>query len=274
MAVNNFLIFDPTSTNIEDQATYAADSRRLNGVAPGTASSLLANKTWRQSSAIAAVIGQFVVDIAALDMIDDGTTATLLANFEAALKQFFFNSHGSVYFQTPGSFTWTCPANVTKVYAEVWGAGGAGNGGTGGSGGGGGYAAGWVTVVPGTVYNFTVGTGGAISGGNGTASTIFTLTGGGGGGGSTGAGVPGSGSGGTINLSGGFGTDLDATGSYVLGAAGTAIGGSSPRGGSGGNVNAAGAVAGAIAPGGGGGANSANAGYAGAGANGAISLIW
>ena len=53
MPTNDFLVWDPNSVNIEPQATYAADTARLNGVSSGTASSSLANKVWRQASAIA-----------------------------------------------------------------------------------------------------------------------------------------------------------------------------------------------------------------------------
>lgn len=77
-------------------------------------------------------------------------------------------------FTTAGTFSggsgWLCPDGVTQIFVEVWGAGGSGaNGSTSsnGSGGGGGeYAAGYVTVVPGVYYTFTVGAGGASVNGN------------------------------------------------------------------------------------------------------------
>jgi hypothetical protein len=84
---------------------------------------------------------------------------------------------------TAGAGTWTCPAGVTSVFAECWGAGGSGatgSGSTNGAGGGGGeYAAGYVTVVPLAVYNLSVGAGGAaVTGsalsGNDGASSWFT----------------------------------------------------------------------------------------------------
>ena len=69
-------------------------------------------------------------------------------------------------FSTPGSFTWTCPANVTQVVVDCWGGGGGGgnsanntiNGGSGG--GGGAYAKKTFSVVPGNAYYLTVGGGG------------------------------------------------------------------------------------------------------------------
>jgi hyaluronate lyase len=67
------------------------------------------------------------------------------------------------------STTWTCPANVTAVQVECWGAGGAGGSGSkpvsgnafGGGGAGGSYAKkNSVSVVPGTSYTISIGAGG------------------------------------------------------------------------------------------------------------------
>ena len=83
-------------------------------------------------------------------------------------------------FTTSGS--WICPAGVTSVTAECWGAGGNGakatsNGSYVGGGGGGAYSFGVVTVIPGTTYNIVVGNGGT---GNSTANSggdsYFNLT--------------------------------------------------------------------------------------------------
>lgn len=68
-----------------------------------------------------------------------------------------------------GSGSWTCPLGVSSATIELWGAGGGGAGGTvisasnyrGGPGGGGGaYVKKTFTVVPGTKYNYNIGTGG------------------------------------------------------------------------------------------------------------------
>lgn len=75
------------------------------------------------------------------------------------------------------SNSWTVPRGVTQAAVETWGAGGGGGsvvgiaGGVGGAGGGGGeYAAeAAVTVIPGTLVPFTIGTGG--TGGQVVAST-------------------------------------------------------------------------------------------------------
>ena len=75
------------------------------------------------------------------------------------------------------SGTWTTPTGVTKV--KVWCMGAGGGSATanygcvyGGNGGYGGFALGLYTVVPGTIYTVTVGTGGnsAYTGGSGSVS--------------------------------------------------------------------------------------------------------
>jgi hypothetical protein len=76
------------------------------------------------------------------------------------------------------STTWICPANVTQITVEVWGAGGGSGGdgvsycpsdtivGLGGDGGKGGYNKQSITVIPGTSYIVTVGNPGS----NGTSN--------------------------------------------------------------------------------------------------------
>ena len=120
-------------------------------------------------------------------------------------------------FSTPGSFSWVCPAGVTSVQVQSWGAGGAGgansSGGTaqraGGGGGGGSYVVNTVAVVPGVTYTVTVGAGGVWSGTvtnflsygplggksefSGGAVTTITASGGTGGGGGNTASLSGSG---------------------------------------------------------------------------------
>lgn len=83
----------------------------------------------------------------------------------------------------PITSTWTCPAGVTSIQVEAWGAGGGGGGSTntagrsGGGGGGGSYVKnGSVTVTPGTTYTVKIGVGG-LAGGTGNA-TAFGMAGG------------------------------------------------------------------------------------------------
>ncbi|MEN8511955.1 hypothetical protein [Burkholderia sp. RS02] len=87
MGTNDFLAFGGGgSANVIDQPTYAALTARLTGFQSGTAQSAQLNKVWRQSSIMAAVLAQFIVDLTGQDAIDDGTTATLLANLKAAIQ--------------------------------------------------------------------------------------------------------------------------------------------------------------------------------------------
>lgn len=133
----------------------------------------------------------------------------------------------------PGSFTWTAPAGVycARVYMIAAGGGGGGNGtgsDGGGAGAGGGFTEAYITVIPGSVYTVTVGTGGNGGVGNnsgtagsdswfGTTATIIAFGGGGGN-------NPISGSAGIRGFNGGFGTS---TGTGVI----------ATRGGNGGNGN-------------------------------------
>jgi len=104
------------------------------------------------------------------------------------------------------SSTWTCPAGVTSVTVQCWGAGGGGavgnNGsdtssdpnpdwryvdfGSGPGGAGGGYAQSVISVIPGNTYTVNVGVGGGAGGGTGGDSwfsSSSTIKGAGGSGG-------------------------------------------------------------------------------------------
>jgi hypothetical protein len=85
MAVNNFLPFGTAGgANVIDQVTYSGLAARSAGFSSGTAQSAQLNKVWRQSSIMAAVLAQLIVDRTGADAIDDGTTSTLLANLKSA----------------------------------------------------------------------------------------------------------------------------------------------------------------------------------------------
>ncbi|OUL68696.1 hypothetical protein [Paraburkholderia hospita] len=72
--------------NVETQAAYVADAATLaNGFSAGVAPSVKLNKVWRQSSIMSAVLAQFIVNQTGQPAIDDGTTATLLANLATAV---------------------------------------------------------------------------------------------------------------------------------------------------------------------------------------------
>jgi|GEM_PF-1588309 len=62
---------------------------------------------------------------------------------------------------TPGSFQWTVPCDVTQITVEAWGAGGDASNSS--AGGGGAYAKKIINVSPGTTYTIQVGSGGATN---------------------------------------------------------------------------------------------------------------
>jgi hypothetical protein len=77
--------FQPFATqagaNVVSQAIYNASPYLGSGFQSGIAPSAAFNKVWRQSSIIAAVIAKTISDVLGVNVIDDGTTATIEANF-------------------------------------------------------------------------------------------------------------------------------------------------------------------------------------------------
>lgn len=83
---NDFLPFAAGGgANVITQAAYAASAALSTGFQSGVAASNQLNKVWRQSSIIAALMGQFIADYSGQAAIDDGTISTLEANLLAAL---------------------------------------------------------------------------------------------------------------------------------------------------------------------------------------------
>lgn len=71
---------------VVSQAIYAAAVTLLaNGFQNGIADPAYLNKVWRQSSIMAAVLGEFIVDKTGENVLDDGTTAALVANLKTAI---------------------------------------------------------------------------------------------------------------------------------------------------------------------------------------------
>ena len=84
---NDFLPWaNSSSANVLSQAAYAALGNLQSGVVAGVASSQQANKTWRQSSIIASMVAQAIADATGQPSVDDGTIATLEANFFNMLR--------------------------------------------------------------------------------------------------------------------------------------------------------------------------------------------
>lgn len=87
MASNDFLPFATGSTaNVLSQPAYAALPAVATGYQSGVAQSAALNKTWRQSSIMAAVLAQFIADQSGANSVDDGTTATLESNLLRAIR--------------------------------------------------------------------------------------------------------------------------------------------------------------------------------------------
>ena len=184
-------------------------------------------------------------------------------------------SHTAYY--TPGSYSWTVPAGVTKARVIVIGGGG-GGGADGGGAGGGAAMKYWSNLVSGGSYSLTVGSGGqrlnSSNGNNGSDSSFagpggVTIVGSGGygwgNGGNTGqyGGGGGTGSNGDVNGTGGNGSPYanDPVSQYGYttnpNAAGT-NGGAGGGGGGADNGNAINGGAGSYFAGGGGGGGSDN----------------
>lgn len=84
---NDFLPFAATSTaNVIDQATYQTLEARTGGFVAGVAKSMQLNKVWRQSSIMAAALGQFIAESTKDDVIDDGDIAKLVAALTKAIN--------------------------------------------------------------------------------------------------------------------------------------------------------------------------------------------
>ncbi|WP_322073320.1 hypothetical protein [Burkholderia cepacia] len=118
MATNDFLVFGGgSSPNVIDQPSYAALAARLAGFQSGTALSAQLNKVWRQSSIMAAVLAQFTANFSGQNSVDDGTTATLLANLQAAI-----NAAGITAPQFDSSTSFATTAFVQRALGNYAGA--------------------------------------------------------------------------------------------------------------------------------------------------------
>ena len=182
-------------------------------------------------------------------------------------------------FTASGNFT--VPNGSTLLKVRLCGGGGGGGSGAsglgGGGGGAGGYAEGIVSVSPGQVIPVIVGAGGegGVTGGtsaqSGGPSAFSNLTGSGGAGGAAAAafapgGDPGSGSGGSISISGGYGSDGNGGNNTFAGNGGASFFGGGGRAASAGSSS----QQNGLAPGSGGGSCYAVAGNGGYGASGIV----
>jgi len=207
--------------------------------------------------------------------IDANITADLLTDIEYDGTDYVVLTpldlpHGKTRYTSNG--TWTAPAGVTTIWLSGTGGGGGGGtpGGAAGAGGGGGAecdVAVGLTVVPGTAYAVTIGSGGAAA--NAGSATILgalrTLAGGAAGndGGTGGA------AGGAGGSAGGNGAGQPGVDNYRGGEGGGTIWGAGGHGGE--FPTATGTVGSGYGSGGGGGAISS---AGGAGSNGFLLIEW
>lgn len=159
------------------------------------------------------------------NVVVTGNPATNTLTISASGGSGFIQSINKVYLTTPGSGTYTAPANLIQAYVECIGGGGGGyasygasSGTTGGSAGG--YCAKMFTAaVIGASQSYSVGGGGAggaatninpgnpgSAGGNTTFGSFMTANGGGAGTGYNTINPGGGATGGDINIQGGTGT--------------------------------------------------------------------
>lgn len=129
MATNNFKPFAIGSgANVSDQADYEALAALATGFQAGKASSAQINKALRQATVMAYVLAQYISDTAAVDVLDNGTPATLLENLKSGLLS---STTGRLLgvakvFTASGSYTKTPGTRLVRV--RVWGAGAGGQG--------------------------------------------------------------------------------------------------------------------------------------------------
>jgi hypothetical protein len=119
MASNDFLPFAyGGGANVLSQSAYAALTTLLSGgYQSGVANSAQMNKTWRQSSIMAAVLAQFAADYSGSNSTDDGTTATLEANLVAAIRS--ATKTGVILADTGAANAYTA-VNVPPLVVGTW----------------------------------------------------------------------------------------------------------------------------------------------------------
>lgn len=109
------------AATVVSQATYAANGALLaGGFQVGIADEYYVNKVWRQSSIMAAVIGQLINNQTGADAIDDGTITTLLANLTLAVSSAAGSSSVSVV--TTGGLTTLTATQAKNRFIVVSGA--------------------------------------------------------------------------------------------------------------------------------------------------------
>lgn len=125
MPTNDFKAFAVSvAANVLTQAEYVTllaaltDGGYVTGIAPSAA----LNKTWRQSSIMAAALGTIINDITGDSAIDDGTTAAIVTSLENAIKTLALEASASTsHVATTGGSTTLSPAQYDVKFIEVTG---------------------------------------------------------------------------------------------------------------------------------------------------------
>lgn len=190
MPTNDFKAFATgNSANVISQADYLALAALVSGFSSGKASSAQINKALRQSTVMASVLAQFISDSAGVDVLDNGNTASILANLKSGMTALTPGRLLNVQvFTANGSVTKTAGAKKWKI--RVLGGGGGssaapatctGQVSVSNGGGAGAYAEGIYDVSALSSATVTIGSGGvggtAISpyGGDGGTTSVGTL---------------------------------------------------------------------------------------------------
>ncbi|WP_205960125.1 hypothetical protein [Rahnella sp. CJA17(1/100)] len=196
MPTNNFKPFGIGSgANVTDQTAYEALAALLTGFQSGKASSAQINKALRQGTVMANVLAQYIADSAAVDVLDDGVPATILANLKAGILAANTGRLIGAPKIITANQTYTPSPGTKKIFVQGIGTGGNGAGSiaTGSTGcaccsGGasGGYAEAWyesgfdsVLVTIGAIGALNYGNG--ASGGTSSFGSLMIIPGGGGG---------------------------------------------------------------------------------------------
>ncbi|WP_338858378.1 hypothetical protein WCU37_15925 [Serratia marcescens] len=177
MSKNEFLPFgSAANANVLPNADYQALPARSAGFGSGVAKSEELNTVWRQSSTMAAVLGQFLANKTGQDVLDNGNVEALLGQLESAILS---ASPGRLIniqtFTSSGAYTPT--PGTKRILVEVQGAGGGGGGAgstssstysAGGGGTAGGYAMSLLDINENKIVSVSVMVGIGGAGGSGS----------------------------------------------------------------------------------------------------------
>jgi hypothetical protein len=122
MSTNDFKPFaSQVGANVTAQGTWEASATLATGFQTGTAISADANKAIRQASIIASMLAQFIVDHAAVNAVDDGTTATLEANLAAAIEALLDPRYAALHGSASDTFAAASPVVSDDVVPVGYG---------------------------------------------------------------------------------------------------------------------------------------------------------